>query len=161
MVFVALGTHGRPIDRAVDWIVSAIELGLISGPVTVQCAIRGSRSDVQWKPIIPEDQFSELMLAADLLITHGGPGTILRALELGRVPLVVPRERRYSEHVDDHQVAFARVLGKFRIPVARTYKEFLAALHQAHDADVAQILESVAVGRGPLLELLSRVRERV
>ena len=161
MVFIALGTHGRPIDRAVDWVVTAIDAGLISGPVTVQCAIRGRRSDVLWKPIIPEAQFLTLMESSDVLITHEGPGTILRALELGRVPVVVPRERRYGEHVDNHQVEFARVLTKYGIPVARTYEEFSTAVQHVHNADVPKILAEISVGMEPLQNLLSRVRDRV
>ena len=38
------------------------------------------------------------------------PGTIIDALEAGRVPIVVPRLARHGEVVDDHQVAFGRLM---------------------------------------------------
>jgi UDP-N-acetylglucosamine transferase subunit ALG13 len=50
------------------------------------------------------------MAEAAVVVCHGGPGTILGARHLGAVPIVVPRQHRLGEHVDDHQVAFARRL---------------------------------------------------
>ena len=48
--------------------------------------------------------------AADLVITHAGVGSILCARRAGHVPIVVPRQSRYGEHVDDHQVELVRAL---------------------------------------------------
>ena len=43
-------------------------------------------------------------------MTHAGVGSILTCLRLGRTPLVVPRQSRFGEHVDDHQVELTRAL---------------------------------------------------
>ena len=48
--------------------------------------------------------------AADAVITHAGVGSILLAIRHGHVPVIMPRLRRYGEHVDDHQVDLARRL---------------------------------------------------
>jgi UDP-N-acetylglucosamine transferase subunit ALG13 len=50
------------------------------------------------------------MASAAAVVCHGGPGTILGARHMGAVPIVVPRQHRLGEHVDDHQVAFSRRL---------------------------------------------------
>ena len=50
------------------------------------------------------------MGSAAAVVCHGGPGTILGARHRGAVPIVVPRQHRLGEHVDDHQVAFSRRL---------------------------------------------------
>jgi UDP-N-acetylglucosamine transferase subunit ALG13 len=50
------------------------------------------------------------MASAAAVVCHGGPGTILGARHTGAVPIVVPRQHRLGEHVDDHQVAFSRRL---------------------------------------------------
>ena len=52
-------------------------------------------------------------------MTHAGVGSILTCLRLGRTPLVVPRQSRFGEHVDDHQVELTRALANDRkvIPV--------------------------------------------
>jgi hypothetical protein len=45
--------------------------------------------------------------AADVVIAHAGVGAALEALDAGRRPLLVPRRRRFGEHVDDHQLQVA------------------------------------------------------
>jgi hypothetical protein len=40
------------------------------------------------------------------VVCHGGAGTTLGAIHMGLIPIVVPRTRRLSEHLEDHQVAF-------------------------------------------------------
>ena len=47
---------------------------------------------------------------ASVVVTHAGVGSFLVARRAGHVPVMVPRLRRLGEHVDDHQVQFARAL---------------------------------------------------
>lgn len=44
------------------------------------------------------------------MITHGGPSSFLAPLQIGKVPIVVPRQKRFGEHVNDHQVEFCRAV---------------------------------------------------
>ena len=39
-----------------------------------------------------------------MLITHGGVGTILAAVNQGKKVIAVPRRAQYGENVDDHQL---------------------------------------------------------
>lgn len=55
------------------------------------------------------DQVLEQMERASAVISHAGAGTILCAHNLGHIPIVMPRLRRFGETVDDHQVELARV----------------------------------------------------
>ena len=48
--------------------------------------------------------------AASLIITQGGPGSIMLALERGNIPIVIPRQKKFGETVDNHQVFFAQKL---------------------------------------------------
>jgi UDP-N-acetylglucosamine transferase subunit ALG13 len=48
------------------------------------------------------------MRDAAAVVCHGGPGTIMECRSLGLLPIVVPRQARLGEHVDDHQIRFAR-----------------------------------------------------
>lgn len=45
---------------------------------------------------------------ARIVITHGGPASFIMPLQVGKVPIVVPRQHKFDEHVNDHQVEFAR-----------------------------------------------------
>jgi len=48
------------------------------------------------------------------VITHGGPASFISALQVGKIPVVVPRKTEFNEHVNDHQVAFAREVAQRR-----------------------------------------------
>ena len=52
------------------------------------------------------------MQKADIIITHGGPATFMSAITNGKKPIVVPRQEKFGEHVNDHQVDFARNVAK-------------------------------------------------
>ena len=49
---------------------------------------------------------------ARLVITHGGPSSFIMPLQVGKTPIVVPRQEKYGEHVNDHQLNFAREVEK-------------------------------------------------
>jgi UDP-N-acetylglucosamine transferase subunit ALG13 len=57
------------------------------------------------------DEFLRLVEQADLVIAHAGAGTLLNVLRAGKVPVVMPRRKRYGEHVDDHQMELVEALG--------------------------------------------------
>lgn len=48
---------------------------------------------------------------ADVVISHAGVGSILSCLENGKVPIVVTRRQEFNEHVDNHQMNIAELLG--------------------------------------------------
>ena len=54
--------------------------------------------------LIDRDKFSELISTCDLLITHGGVGSILTGLKNNKKIIVCPRLAKYKEHMNDHQV---------------------------------------------------------
>jgi UDP-N-acetylglucosamine transferase subunit ALG13 len=58
------------------------------------------------------EAFSNCIERADLLILHGGAGSVIQALLAGRKPVVVPRLSRFGEHVNDHQLGFSTVLAR-------------------------------------------------
>ena len=45
---------------------------------------------------------------ARIVITHGGPASFIMPLQIGKTPIVVPRQHQFNEHVNNHQVEFAR-----------------------------------------------------
>ncbi|NLP47229.1 MAG: multidrug MFS transporter, partial [Epulopiscium sp.] len=62
----------------------------------------------KWSSLISFDKMNELMETSDIIITHGGPATFMSAIANGKKPIVVPRQEKYDEHVNDHQVDFAQ-----------------------------------------------------
>ena len=53
---------------------------------------------------VPQDEFAKLVDKADVIITHGGVGSIITAITKGKKVIAVPRLGKYNEHVNDHQV---------------------------------------------------------
>lgn len=46
------------------------------------------------------------------ILTSGGPASFIMPLQIGKTPIVVPRQHQFNEHVNDHQVEFARNVAK-------------------------------------------------
>ena len=49
-----------------------------------------------------------LVKEARIVITHGGPSSFIMPLQIGKIPIVVPRQSKYGEHINDHQVKFCK-----------------------------------------------------
>jgi UDP-N-acetylglucosamine transferase subunit ALG13 len=112
MVFVTVGNATQGFGRLLDAIDRIAGAGLFGPePVLIQSGhnpgFQSSRCEV--KPFISMDEFNEAMEAASLIICHGGC-TQLHAIRLGKVPVVMPRRKKYSEHVNDHQVQLVEAL---------------------------------------------------
>lgn len=54
------------------------------------------------------DKFHADIENADLIITHGGVGTLVSALKFGKKVIVFPRLSKFNEHLDDHQLDISR-----------------------------------------------------
>ncbi len=84
-------------------------------PADVEVFWQTGATDVAGLPIVPREavpgpELEAAMRGADLVIAHAGTGTALTAFELGLCPVLVPRRGSFDEHIDDHQVATARML---------------------------------------------------
>ena len=78
------------------------------------------------------DEFLEFIENADLIICHGGCGTLLHALRIGKVPVAMPRRKRYGEHVNDHQVQLVNVLAsEYRVVPAYEPEDLPKAIAEA------------------------------
>ena len=49
---------------------------------------------------------------ARIVITHGGPASFIMPLQVGKIPIVVPRQLQCNEHVNDHQVDFTKAVAE-------------------------------------------------
>lgn len=108
-VFVTVGTHEDPFDRLV---AEADRLaGSLGIPVKVQSGYsRHVCQHAEATAMMPFLALQAAMAEADIVVTHGGPASIMQAFAHGKVPVVVPRQSKFGEHVDDHQVRFSRRL---------------------------------------------------
>ncbi|MCI9435364.1 MAG: glycosyl transferase family 28 [Bacilli bacterium] len=111
MIFVTVGTHEQGMDRLLIELDRLIENNLINPEVIAQIGYSEYKpKNYQYSELISYEEMDELVKKADIVITHGGPGSIFHAIQYKKVPIVVPRNPMYNEHVDDHQILFAKRL---------------------------------------------------
>ena len=61
-------------------------------------------NDMEIFDLIPMDEFDKLIEECDILITHGGVGTIITGLRNNKKVIAAARLKEYGEHVNDHQL---------------------------------------------------------
>lgn len=104
MIFVTLGTQDKEFSRLLKAIDKEIEKGNIKEKVVVQAGCTKYKSDnMEIIDLVSPDEFDKLMSEADLVITHGGVGSILTAIKYGKVVIAAARLKKYKEHTNDHQ----------------------------------------------------------
>lgn len=109
MIFVTVGTHEQPFNRLIKEVDRLVETGVIKDDVFIQTGYSTYEPQFcKWSSLISFDKMNELMETSDIIITHGGPATFMSAIANGKKPIVVPRQEKYDEHVNDHQVDFAQ-----------------------------------------------------
>jgi UDP-N-acetylglucosamine transferase subunit ALG13 len=114
---------------------------MLSRPVVVQYGYNNfDDASFHCVDFLKMEEFQRQVEAAKFVIIHGGAGSIITALQAGKVPVVMPRKPELGEHVDNHQIEFADELEKMgRIIVA----EDTASL-----ADAIRRVEEMSCDRG-------------
>lgn len=104
MIFVTLGTHDKPFNRLLGAIEKEIINNNIKDEVIVQAGASKFKSDyMKIFDLISMQEFDELVSKCDLLITHGGVGSIMTGLKKGKKVIACARLAKYQEVVNDHQ----------------------------------------------------------
>lgn len=109
MIFVTVGTHEQQFDRLIQCVDELKRDGVIQEDVFIQTGFSTYEPKYcRWSKLIPYDEMVQNVAEARIVITHGGPASFIMPLQIGKVPIVVPRQLRFGEHVNDHQVVFCR-----------------------------------------------------
>ena len=86
MILVTLGTQDKSFERLLKAIDKEIEKGNIKDKVIVQAGYTKYESpNMEIFDLIPNDEFDKLVSEADLIIPHGGVGSILDFNKLDKV----------------------------------------------------------------------------
>ncbi len=107
MIFVTVGTHEQQFDRLVSSIDEMKRSGMIGEEVFIQTGYCNYQPVYcGWKKMLSYEEVEHYMQSADIIITHGGPASFMSVLQHDKIPIVVPRQKRFGEHVNDHQMEF-------------------------------------------------------
>lgn len=109
MILVLLGTQNKPFNRLLKAISREIKNGNIKDKVIAQTGFTSySGDDIQCFDYRPKEELLELMNKANVVITHGGVGTIIECIDINKKIIVVPRLKKYKEHTNDHQLQITK-----------------------------------------------------
>ena len=109
MILILLGTQNKPFNRLLKAISREIKNGNIKDKVVAQigCTVYKDEN-IDMFDYKPKEEINELINNANIIITHGGVGTIIECLNLGKKVIVAPRLNKYKEHTNNHQLQITK-----------------------------------------------------
>ena len=104
MILVTCGTQQQQFTRLFEY----VEQLNIDDEVIMQ--LGHTQFNTRHQSYDFSTSFEEDIKRANIIITHGGVGTIMNGLLNNKKVIVVPRLSKYNEHVDDHQLEITNKL---------------------------------------------------
>ncbi len=111
MIFVTVGTHEQPFNRLIEymdkWAAEHVEEVVMQTGFSTYNPVY-----CKWSKLFPYQEMVKKVDEARIVITHGGPSSFIMSLQIGKIPVVVPRKADFNEHVNNHQVDFCNQVAK-------------------------------------------------
>lgn len=113
MIFITTGTQFFKFERLINEIINIAK----SNP-DVDYVIQYPYSDIFSNPIpsnvnminsMTSEIFLNFLKEADIVITHAGTASIIKCEKLQKKYIVIPRLKKFHEHIDDHQLEISEV----------------------------------------------------
>lgn len=134
LMFATVGATLK-FDRLVRTVAAAKAAGAIPERVVLQTGEGGEQpktDGIEAHEALPFDRVLDLLRDADLVVCHGGTGSLITALREGCRTVVLPRTFARGEHYDDHQVEIARAFAdRGLVTVVEDEAEFTDKLAEA------------------------------
>lgn len=113
MIFVTVGTHEQPFNRLVEYMDQLAMHIELDDEVIIQIGYSTYKPKYcTWQRLFPYQEMIENVAKARIVITHGGPSSFIMPLQIGKIPIVVPRQKKFGEHVNDHQMDFCMAVSE-------------------------------------------------
>lgn len=133
MILVLLGTQKHQFNRAIEYVVKLAQECKIIEPIIIQTGqatydldkYHTTLENINMKLTPYIDNYEQTIKEANFIICHAGVGVIMDCLEKNKKILTIPRQAKFSEHVDDHQQEIATELEKQNyLFTVNDYKQF-------------------------------------
>lgn len=153
MILVLLGTQNNSFCRLLEEIEKNIKDGTINEDVIVQAGYtKYETQNMKIFDLIPKEELEKLQKEANLIITHGGVGSIISSIEIGKKVIAVPRLHEYNEHVNNHQLEIVKdyndkgyIIGIEKIEDLKkaiiNIKEFIPKKYKTNNKLILKIIE--------------------
>ena len=104
-IFVTVGSRPYPFDRLIKKLDELCEEGVIKGEMFAQVGTsKYQPKHFEFKDFVSQEEFLERVDWADIVVSHGASGSIMKALNAGKKVIAVTRLEKYGEHINDHQI---------------------------------------------------------
>lgn len=111
MILAMVGTHNQQFNRLLKELDSLVERGRIKEEVFAQTGCSDFEpKNYKTQKMLSLEEYKKLIKKASLVITHGGAGSIIDALNERKKLIIVPRLAKFGEHTNDHQLDLAEAL---------------------------------------------------
>lgn len=113
VIFVTVGTHEQQFNRLVEYVDNLKTDGTIQEEIIIQTGFSTYEpKNCKWNKLFCYQEMEKLVYEARIVITHGGPSSFIAPLQIGKIPVVVPRKYELNEHINNHQVLFCRAVAE-------------------------------------------------
>ena len=104
-IFVTVGSRNYPFDRLFVKLDELCDKGVIEGEMFAQTGTSSYLpKHYAYQDFISQEEFAEKVHWADIVVSHGASGSIMKALNAGKKVIAVTRLEKYGEHINDHQI---------------------------------------------------------
>lgn len=111
MIFVTVGTHEQSFNRLVKYMDELKKEHVIKEDVFIQTGYSTYEPQFcKWSALLSYQEMVQRVKEAHIIITHGGPSSFIMPLQIGKIPIIVPRRKVFDEHVNDHQIEFIKAI---------------------------------------------------
>lgn len=163
MIFVTVGTHEQPFNRLIQCVDNLKKDGIITEDVIIQTGYSTYKPEYcKWKKLFSYQEMLRLVDEARIVITHGGPSSFIMPLQIGKTPIVVPRKHEFNEHVNDHQMEFAKnVAQRMGTIILVENIEMLGDVITNYDQIVAGIGHGISSNNAKFCEALEKIVDEI
>lgn len=105
MIFVTVGSRNYPFDRLFEKLDELYENGILTDSMFAQIGTSTYKpKHYEYKNFISQEEFLEKIKEANIVVSHGASGSIMKALNADKKVIAVTRLEKYGEHINDHQI---------------------------------------------------------
>lgn len=157
MIFVTVGTHEQQFNRLVKYMDKWAKTH--DEEVIIQTGFSTYEpTKAKWQKLFAFKEMDKNVKAARIVITHGGPSSFIAPLQIGKIPIVVPRRKEFDEHVNNHQINFCREVATRQKNIIEVEDiEKLGEIIEKYDETVAGMVNGVQSNNAKFNEELSRI----
>src|SRR3990170_1877416 len=114
LIFVSVGANPHPFNRLVEKMDELVRNGEVKEEVILQVGMTPYQPMYvkKCKKFWSIKEYESILKKCNLIISHAGLGNVMAAREHKKPIIVVPRQKRFSEHIDDHQLELSHYLEK-------------------------------------------------